>query len=85
MVEETQCKSQAPTPTGGRSSNMKVKCSSTGIMERLLMFQEERILKDKQFGYGASMEKPTRNGKSSILTNPKTSKIKERWKNSDSM
>jgi len=85
MVEANQCKSQAPTPTGGRSSNMKVNSSPIGIMEKFLMFQEEKTLKDKQFGSGVSMEEPTRDGRLSILTNPRRSKRKERWKTLDSM
>jgi hypothetical protein len=85
MVEATQCKSQPQTPTGGRSSDMKESTSSTGQTIRHLMFQKERMLKDKQFGYGVSMEEPTRDGRLSILTNPRRSKRKERWKTSDSM
>jgi len=85
MVEPLQCKSQALTPTGGRSSNMKVNTSSIGTMEKLLMFQEERILKDNQFRSGASMVELTRDGKFSILTRLKTSKRKEKWKTLDSM
>jgi len=49
------------------------------------MFQEEKTLKDKQFGSGASMEKPTRDGRLSILTRLKTLLRKELMKNSDSM
>jgi len=84
MVEATQCKSQAPTPTGGRSSNMKVNTSSIGTIQRLLMSQEERILKDKQFGSGASTVEPTRDGRLSILTKLMTSPRKELMKSSDS-
>jgi len=68
MVEAIQCKSQAPTPTGGRSSDMKESNSSTGQMERHLMFQVERIVKDKLFGYGRSTVEPTRDGRFYILT-----------------
>jgi len=63
MVEAKKCKSQAPTPNGGNSSDMRVNTSSIGRMERLLMFQEEKISKDKQFGSGVSMEEPTRDGR----------------------
>jgi len=81
----TTCRSGAPIPTGGNSLNMKVNTSSTGILERLLMSLEEKMLKDKQFGSGASMEEPTRDGRLSILTKLMTSQRKERMKTSDSM
>jgi hypothetical protein len=84
MEEETQCKSQALTPTGGRSSSMKVNNSSTGQTAKYLMSQEEKILKDKPFGSGRIMVEPTRNGRSSILTKQRRSQLKDSTKNSDS-
>jgi len=84
MVEATQCKSQAPTPTGGKSSDMKESNLSIGIMERHLMFQVEKILKDKQFGYGVNMVEPTRDGKFSILTSNQRFQLKDSTKNTDS-
>jgi len=65
----TTCRSGAPTPTGGRSSNMRVNTLSTGRMEKFLMSKEERMLKDKQFGPGRDMVELTKDGRSSILIN----------------
>jgi len=84
MVEAIQCKSQALTPTGGRSSDMKESNSSTGITERHLMFQVERMLKDNQFGSGVSMVEPTRDGRFSILTKHQRFQLKDLTKNTDS-
>jgi len=63
---------------------MKENTSSTGRTERLLMSQEERILKDKQFGHGRSMVEPTRDGKFFILTKHQRFQRKDSTKNSDS-
>jgi hypothetical protein len=68
MVEAKLCTSQAPTPTGGRSSSMKENTSSTGTTANALMFQEEKMLKVKPFGYGTNMEELTRDGQFFILT-----------------
>jgi len=64
---------------------MRENSSSTGRLEKLLMSQEERMLKDKQFGSGVSTVKPTRDGRLFILTRLKTSLRKELMKTSDSM
>jgi len=85
MVEAIQWKSQAPTPTGGRSSDMKESISSTGQTVRHLMFQEEKTLKDKQFGYGRSTVEPTRDGRFSILTKLQRLQRKDSTKNLDSI
>ena len=58
----TTFKFGASTPNGGNSSDMKVNISSTGTPRRHLMFQEEKMLKDNQFGSGASTEELTRDG-----------------------
>jgi len=63
---------------------MKENTSSTGRLERHLMSQEERMLKDKLFGSGANMVELTRDGRSSTRTNLRTSLRKELMKNSDS-
>jgi len=85
MVEAIQCKSQAPTPTGGKSSDMKESNLSIGITERHLMFQVEKILKDKQFGYGRSILMPIRDGKFSILTKHQRFQRKDSTKSMDSI
>jgi len=71
MVEAKKCKSQPLTPTGGKSSSMRENTSSTSITKRLLMSQVEKMFKDNQFGSGASTVEPTRDGRLSILTNPR--------------
>jgi hypothetical protein len=85
MVVETQCKSLAPTPTGGRSSDMRIHSSQTGITTRYLMFQEEKILKDKPFGSGRNTEEPTRDGQFSMLTRHQRQRLKDSTKNSASI
>jgi hypothetical protein len=84
MVEERVCKSQAPTLTGGRSSDMKENTSSTGRTTRYLMLITQRILKDKQFGYGRNTVKPTRDGQYSILTSNQRFQRKDSTRNSAS-
>jgi hypothetical protein len=64
---------------------MKENTSSTGITLRHLMSQEERILKDKQFGYGRSTVKPTRDGQYSILTSNQRFQRKDSTRNSASI
>ena len=49
---------------------MKVNTLSTGTMEKLLMSQVERMLKDKQLSSGTNIMVLTRDGKSSMLTRP---------------
>jgi len=63
----TTCKYGAPTPTGGKSSSMKVNTSSTGRTEKLLMYMEEKTKKEDQLSSGANTVEPTRDGRSSIL------------------
>jgi hypothetical protein len=58
----TICKYGAQTRNGGRSSDMKENTSSTSRARRHLMFQEEKMLKDNQFGSGASTVELTRDG-----------------------
>jgi hypothetical protein len=84
MEELTQCRSLAPTPTGGRSSDMRIINSSTGTTVRYLMFQVERMKKDKQSGYGRITVELTRDGKSSILTKHQRLPRKDSTRNSDS-
>jgi len=85
MVETKEWKSQAQTPTGGRSSSMKESTSSTSKMEKHLMSQEEKMKKDNLLSFGVSMVETTRDGKSSILTKLERLLIKVLTKNSDSM
>jgi len=49
---------------------MKVNTLSTGTMEKLLMSQVERMLKDKLLSSGTNIMVLTRDGKSSMLTRP---------------
>jgi hypothetical protein len=84
MEVETQCKSLAPTPTGGRSSDTLTVNSSTGITTRYLMSHKERMKKDKNFGTGRIMVEPTRDGRYSILIKHQRFQRKDSTKNSDS-
>jgi hypothetical protein len=63
---------------------MKVNTSSTGTMEKLLMSQEERMLKDKQLSSGTNIMVLTRDGKSSMLTRPIRFQERDLMRNSDS-
>jgi len=69
-------KSRTLTPTGGRSSSMKVKSSVTSKMERLLMFQVVKMLKVNQLSFGANTVERIRDGMLSILTKLKKNQLK---------
>ena len=63
---------------------MNQNTSSIGATARYLMFQVERMLKDKQLSSGTSTMETTRNGKSSILTKPQRFQERDLMKNLDS-
>jgi hypothetical protein len=65
--EAARFKSTALTLTGGKSSSIEVKTSSTFRTERFLMLREAVIQKDKKFLSGTDTTEPTRDGESSIL------------------
>ena len=64
---------------------MKENTSSIGKMERHLMSQEEKMLKDKQLLSGVNMVEPTRDGKSLILMKLKDHKRRDFMMISDSI
>jgi hypothetical protein len=58
----------APTQIGGKSGGEEDLTSSMFTTRRYLMFQVEKILKDKEFGHGIDTTKLTRDGELSMLT-----------------
>jgi hypothetical protein len=69
------CKSTVPTVNGGNSSDLMEPSSSNGKTTDALMFQAERMLKDKLLLFTRNMEELTRDGQSSILTRRKKKQI----------
>jgi hypothetical protein len=68
-MEQLQAwESTALNHNGGRSSLMMVHSSPIGKTRRYLMFQVERMLKDKLLLSTRNMVQPTRDGRLSILT-----------------
>jgi hypothetical protein len=58
--------------------------SKTFTTRRFLMFQEEKILKDKLLSSGADTTKPTRDGQLSMLIKPLKLELEDITENSDS-
>jgi hypothetical protein len=75
----TTCRFGAPTQDGSRSSSMTKNRRSSGIclIRRFLMFQEEKMLKDKLLLYGVNMVSQIRDGEYSMLIRPNQFKIKD--------
>jgi hypothetical protein len=78
------CKSGAPAHNGGKSSSTLETTSKTFTTRRFLMFQEEKILKDKLLSSGADTTKPTRDGQLSMLIKPLELELEDITENSDS-
>jgi hypothetical protein len=70
--------------TGGKSSSMKVRCSSTSKMVEFLMFLETKTLKDNKSLSTRDMEETTRDGKYSTLIRQRLCQAKASAKNTDS-
>jgi hypothetical protein len=64
---------------------MRENISSIGPTRKLLMFQEERMLKDKLLSSIRSTMEPIRDGRLSILIKPIRLLIKDLSRNLDSM
>jgi hypothetical protein len=58
--------------------------SKTFTTRRFLMFQEEKILKDKLLSSGADTTKQTRDGQLSMLIKPLEKELEDITENSDS-
>jgi hypothetical protein len=67
LEREPTCKCGAPTPTGGRSSNIEEVISPTSTTRRSLVLRTERIKKLKLFNHKAEMDMLTKDGELSIL------------------
>ena len=59
---------------------MRENTSSIGPTRKLLMFQEEKMLKAKPLLPGKNIMEPTRDGRSSILTRRKRKKLRDLMK-----
>jgi hypothetical protein len=57
------CKSGALIPTGGRFSSMKTNNSSTGETRRFLMSRVVKMLRDKRYNFGTTMDPRHKDGK----------------------
>jgi hypothetical protein len=75
-----KCKSGVPTQDGGKSLSIKTSTLSIGKMENVLMFQEERMSKDKKSLHGQDTMVPIRDGKLSTLIRSRL-KLKDSTKN----
>ena len=85
MEDPNRLESTALTPNGGNSSSMKENTSSIGRTEKLLMSQEERILKANVLLFTTNIMVPIRDGMSSILTKPIRFQERDLMKNLDSI
>ena len=82
LEEQETCKSGALTQDGGNFSLTVNHTSSTGRTRRFLMFQDQRMLKDKQLSSGRDTVEQTRDGELSILTLIRETKPRDSTRNS---
>ena len=76
LVEQTTCKSGAPTQDGSKYSSMKRANSSTGLTAKFLMSHHPKMKKDKLLVLQVIPVRTTRNGEFFILT--KLLRLKQR-------
>jgi hypothetical protein len=85
MVDHKKCKSQAPTPIGGKFSSIKVNTLSIQKPRRHLMSIKQRMLKDKRLLSGRDIMVLTKDGELSTLINLSRKELLDMTKNSDSI
>jgi hypothetical protein len=82
LEEPDNCRLGTPTQDGGKSSYSKVSTSATSKIKEFLILKEERIKKVKTLLSTRDIMVLTRDGRLSILTNPRMSQLRDSTKSS---